>query len=61
MTACPWCGLEYDLNQQSERLHLSVCYTFQSLPVAETRESDGKQFVALPGYPHILVEREPRI
>lgn len=55
LTDCPWCKQEYDLNPESERLHLAVCAVFQTLPVAEVRY--GKTFVALPGNPRILCER----
>jgi hypothetical protein len=53
---CPWCELEYDLDPESERRHLQICKVFQGLPVVETR--GGKAYVALPGDPGILVERE---
>jgi hypothetical protein len=53
---CPWCELEYDLTPETERLHLAVCKVFQSLPVAQVK--DGKTYVALPGWPDILCERQ---
>lgn len=57
MRTCDWCGHEYaEFNAQQEAAHLKVCAVFQGLPVAVWK--DGKQFVALPGYPDILVERE---
>lgn len=58
VAVCTWCGHEYtELNQTTENLHLVQCRIFQSLPVAEVK--DGKQFVRLIGYPHILIERSP--
>ena len=56
MTVCPWCELEYELTPETEREHLKVCSVFQTLPVAEIH--NGKTFVAVPGCPDILVERE---
>ncbi len=56
VTACPWCEEEYFLTPETERVHLKTCPVFQTLPVAE-RTSEGKTFVAVPGYPDILVER----
>lgn len=57
--ACIWCGYRYgEFTPALEREHLATCVIFRSLPVAEVRESDGKNFVAVPGHPDILVERE---
>jgi hypothetical protein len=56
---CPWnCGYEYNAAtiEEHEPLHLRECPVFQSLPVAEMR--DGKQYVAVPDRPDILVERQ---
>lgn len=53
---CPWCNYEYAaFNEPTERRHLLECPVYQKLPVAETR--NGKQYVALPNNPEILVER----
>ena len=56
MDVCPWCELEYELTPETEKAHLAVCPVFQTLPVAAVKH--GKTFVALPGYPDILCERE---
>jgi hypothetical protein len=47
MTPCPWCGVVYELNVETEWEHLALCPVFQTLPVAEFK--DGKTFVLLPG------------
>jgi len=53
---CPWCEVEYDLTPETELAHLAECKVFQSLPVALVK--DGKTYVALPGRPDILCERQ---
>ena len=53
---CDWCVYEYpDFSRAAEDLHLAVCPVFTTLPVVA--RSDGKDFVQLPGWPEILVER----
>jgi hypothetical protein len=34
------------------------CDEFQNRPVTEVK--DGKEFVTLPGHPHILIEKYPK-
>jgi len=54
---CDWCGLRYDLDSDSELVHLENCDSFQNQPIVEYK--NGKPFVQLPGYPHIFVEKYP--
>lgn len=57
MENCIWCGHDYGglITQQVEAWHLSQCMVYQGLPVAEVKE--GKDYIRLPAYPAILVER----
>ena len=58
-TQCIWCLFYYDhFTPETEREHLRTCEEFQSQPVAVVR--DGKTFVQLPGFEHVLVERESK-
>lgn len=57
MRSCAWCGIRYDLDPASEIVHLKNCDSFQDQSIAEWK--NGKPFVKLPGYPHILVEKWP--
>ena len=56
---CLWgCGHDYvkcKVTEDVEQRHLLMCPIYQGLTVADVQ--DGKEFVALPGFPHILVER----
>ena len=55
---CDWCHNLYDLTPQTEIQHLMSCDEFQNRPVTEVK--DGKEFVTLPGHPHILIEKYPK-
>ena len=57
MHNCTWCGIRYDLDHDSEMVHLEYCNSFQDRPIVEYK--NGKPFVALPGYPYILIQKHP--